>query len=425
MRRVVVVGGGIAGLATAYFLRERARVTVLESGPRAGGKLLTERHRGFLLEGGPDAFVAYKPAAVALCRELGLELAPTLPARHRSRVLHRGRLRPLPEGLVGVIPSRWLPMALTPLLSLGAKLRMLADLWLPASEQAEDESLGAFLARRLGTELVDRLADPLLGGIYGAPAHELSARCLFPRLLALEKQYRSLIRGVLSQPSAPRGPEMLSLRDGMQALPEALARHLDVRLGWAAQRVESGRVIVDGQALEADAVVLATPAPVSARLLGRAGGTLARVAYQRVATVGLAFRRDQVAHPLDGHGFVIPKSESVTACTWASSKFADRAPEGAVLLRAYLRGPSGQDEALAASVAEQLRPLLGLRGEPVLSRVHRWENPVYRVGHGELVDEAERALPAGIHLTGSAYRGVGVPDCIEQARLTAERIARG
>lgn len=422
MRRVLVVGGGIAGLATAYFLRGRAEVTVLEAGARAGGKLLSERSQGFLLEAGPDAFVAYKPAAVELCRELQLELVPTLPSRHRSRVLHRGRLRPLPEGLVGVIPSRWLPMALTPLLSLGAKLRMLADLWLPASEQSEDESLGAFLARRLGHELVERLADPLLGGIYGAPAHELSARCLFPRLLTLEKQYRSLIRGVLSQPSGPRGPEMLSLRDGMQALPEALTRLLDVRPGRVVQRVESGRVVVDGQALQADAVVLATPAPASARLLGRVGDCLAGIAYQKVATVGLAFRREQVAHPLDGHGFVVPRSESVTACTWASSKFAGRAPAESVLLRAYLRNPAGDDQALGERVTERLRPLLGLRGEPILSRVHRWENPLYRVGHGELVEAIEHTLPPGIYLTGSAYRGVGVPDCIEQARRTAEQV---
>lgn len=420
MRRIVIIGGGIAGLATAYFLRDQAEVIVLESGSRVGGKLVTEERQGFLLEGGPDAFVAYKPAALELCRELGLEPIPTLPTRKRGQIVHRGRLRPVPDGLVGVIPTRWLPMALTPLLSLRAKLRMLADLVLPRGP-LEDESLGAFLTRRLGRELVERLADPLLGSIYGAPADHLSARCLFPRLLALEEKHRSLILGILSQPSnGPGGPAMWSLPAGMAALPAALESRLGgrIRLNQEVRRVESGRVVLRHGSLEADAVILATPADVTARLLGAgpAAEALAAIRYQRVATVGLAFPRDRVRHPLDGHGFVAPDG----ACTWASSKFPGRAPGGAVLLRAYLRDPGPCDEVATRTATERLRPLLGLEGAPLFSRLHRWENPVYRVGHQDLVDRAERALPPGLLLTGSAYRGVGVPDCIEQARRTAE-----
>ncbi len=430
MPRVIVVGGGLAGLATAYFLGQRAEVTVLEAAPRAGGKLLTEARDGFLLEGGPDAFVTYKPAALELCRELGLELIETLPARPRSLVLDRGRLTPVPEGLMGVIPSRWLPMALTPLLSWTGKLRMLADLWLPARRESSEESLAEFLRRRLGGEIVERLADPLLAGIYGAPADCLSSRCLFPRLLALEEKHRSLIMGVLRQPSRARGPEMLGLRAGMSGLTEALQARVNgrLRVGQQVEQVLPGQVRVGGEWVQADQVVLATPAPQTARLLGPGALSeqLASIAYQKVATVALGFHRRQVIHPLDSHGFVVPTRQAglVSACTWSSSKFPGRVPASCVLLRAYVRNPQDSDEELVEGVVQELRPLLKLIGQPRMTRVFRWENPVYRVGHGELVSGLDRHVPAGLFLTGSAYRGVGVPDVIEQARSTAERVAQ-
>lgn len=463
MPRVVIVGGGIAGLAAARALAQRAaglrpegaplRVTVVEAAPHLGGKLHTERADGFLVEAGADSFGTRRArdgGALALVEELGLggEVLPTPPKR--VLVMRRGRLEELPRGLHLVVPTDLGPVFRSRLLSLPAKLRVAAELvrrppaGRPEGSFGDGETVAAFLRRHFGRQYTERIAGPLLAGIHSADPERLSLGAAFPMLAGMEARWGSLIRGA-RETAGSGGPSRVTLAGGMGSLTDALAADLrgaGVALvtGKRVHRISRDpggrfRIEIEGDVTAlADAVVLATPPGVSARLLagdtaGLADG-LRAIPHASTATVSLGFAREQVRHPLDALGFLAPPStgrrnRSLAACTFASSKFPGRAPEGAVLLRAYLGGDLPPDDGeLAHRALAELSGVLGLRGAPRIARVHRFvdANPRYEPGHRARVAALEAAAPPGLALAGCAYHGVGIPDCLASGRRAADRV---
>lgn len=456
MKRVAIVGGGITGLATAYFLQEGARalhqpleIVLIEGSSRLGGKIYTEQTQGFLIEGGPDSFLTQKPWALQLCKRLNLADQLVAPQPGKTYVLLRGQLRRLPEGAMGLIPTRLGSFVKSELFSLWGKLRMGLDLFIPPRRDGQDESLGEFIRRRLGSEALARLAEPLLAGVYAADADHLSLLATFPRLRDLERQHGSLIKGAISQQRAPSRlspqPLFMTLRPGLSTLVDALRAQLQIRVVAGERVVQVARAgtsykltLAHGQRIEAHEVVLTTPAYVTAQLLEplslEAAQLLAAIPYASTAVVTLAFRQADVEHPLDGTGFVVPRLEgtALTACTWSSAKWPSRAPAGFVLLRSFF-GRAGQedvlrlnDEELCQLAYEELKKLLGLQRKPILARVHRHFKamPQYQVGHLERLTQIEEALSEipGLLLAGAAYRGIGLPDCIRQAEDVAGRL---
>ncbi len=462
-QHVVIVGGGIAGLATAYFLQKEAAaqgldltLTLVEREARLGGKIVTDIAGGFVVEGGPDSFITQKPWALQLCRELGLadRLVGTNDAQRSVYVLRGGRLRKMPDGMLLIVPTRFMPFVTSDLLSWRGKLRMGLDLFIRPRRDLADESLANFIRRRLGQEALDVLAEPMMAGIHVADPETLSLQATFPRFVEIERRYGSLTRGMIAARRAARAngrsaggtTTFMTLRGGLQELVGALAHaiHAEIRLGTPVARLAANpaggyRLAVgDGLLLEADAVVLATPAYVSADLLRQTSPKLAAkldaIRYVSTATVSLGYSADEFEHPLDGFGFVVPRREpaQLLACTWTSTKFPQRAAPGTVLLRAFVGGPRREDlvalddDALVGLVREELRTIMGVRASPTVARVFRWHrsNPQYEVGHLDEVDEIEALAPAGVYLTGSAYRGVGIPDCVRQGQETAAAVAR-
>jgi oxygen-dependent protoporphyrinogen oxidase len=454
---VVVVGGGMAGLAAAHRLVEIAReqqlaldVVLLEAGTRLGGTIATERTDGFTLEAGPDSILTEKPWAVRLCERIGFaeRLVGTRAGERRTFVVHRGKLLPLPDGFVLLAPTDLRALVRSPLFSWPGKLRAGLDLVLPRRRDAGDESLGAFVRRRLGDEVLERVAQPLAAGIYTADADRLSLQATMPRFGELEQRHRSVILGLraAARGSAAHAGARYSLfvapADGMGALVDALARRLPegvVRLrspvDGLARDGGTWRLRAGGEAYTADAVVLATPAYVAATLLQPLEPTLAAllgaIQYASSATVTLAYPADGLP-PLQGFGFVVPAIErrALLACTYASRKFPGRAPAGHELVRAFVGGALRPDlvalgdAELTATVRGELEHLLGIRAEPALVRVHRYPRamPQYAVGHLDRVAQIESraaALP-GLALAGGAYRGVGIPDCVRSGEAAAE-----
>jgi protoporphyrinogen/coproporphyrinogen III oxidase len=462
--RVVVVGGGIAGLAAAHRLVELAReaarpldLVLLEAAGRLGGTIRTERADGFLLEAGPDSFISEKPWALALAERIGLgpRLRRTDDRFRRTYVVRRGRLEPLPEGFLLLAPTRVGPVLRSRIFSWRGKLRLALDVVLPRRPAAGDESLGSFVRRRLGREALERVAQPLIGGIYTADPDRLSLAATMPRFLALEQEHRSLILGLrrATRPGEATGASgarwslFVTLAGGMEELVTALAARLlpgAVRTGTPVAAVaptpDGWRVeLVDGGRLTADGVVLAGPAPRMAAIVREADAWLARqlegIAYASSATVALAYPRAAVQHPLDGFGFVVPRMEGRTAmaCTFSSVKYPGRAPEGVVLLRVFIGGAlqadllERDDRTLARLAHDDIAPLLGIGGDPVLSRVwrHPGTMPQYEVGHLDRIGAIETRLEAlpGLALAGGAYRGVGIADCVRSGETAAERLA--
>ncbi|MFO7271125.1 MAG: protoporphyrinogen oxidase [Sphaerobacter thermophilus] len=457
--RVAIIGGGIAGLAAAYRLRQAdsgLALTLVEADTRLGGKIRTERMEGLVIEAGPDSFLASKPAAAALCEVLGLgdRIVSTTRESGGTYILHRGRLEPLPEGITMLVPTKVRPLLRSRLLSTRGKLRLATEYFRRPRLDDADESVASFVRRRFGDEVFDHMAQPLLSGIYAGDAEQLSLLATFPRLRETELRYGSLIRGMLAQRRAapppppgggqPRGA-FLSLRDGLGELIDALVASLDGidwRVGVAAVAVEpvNGGWIVhlaDGSAVAADAVLLATPAWATADLVAGIDEELAEllrgIPYVSTATISLAYRREDVGQVGVGRGFVIPRIEGreLTAVTWASSKFPHRAPEDLVLLRAFV-GSAGREEAvdlpddqLLDLVRRELREILGMDATPVLTYIHRWYRalPQYVLGHLERVEAIDRRLEQhpGLLLLGAAYRGVGIPDCIVSGERAAAR----
>jgi len=448
---VIIVGGGIAGLATAYELHQRGvRFRLLERASRPGGVILTEQIQDFTFDAGPDALLIQKPAAIALCRELGLgdRLFPTSEPR-AAFILREKTLHPLPESSVLGIPRNVSALAATRLFSMAGKARMAAELFIrPRTDGAGDESIASFIGRRFGAEAVTYLAEPLLAGIHAGDVNRLSMRALFPRFLEAERKHGSVLRAFrqIRQPKSSNGAFM-SLPGGLEEIVDALVRALpadsiSLNAGVAAvDRDSEFRVALDsGERLNARSVVVCTPAFAAATLVDRLDPNLAslcaQVLYASSATVTFGYRREDVAHPLRGSGFVVPRVEKTTimAGSWISSKWRSRAPEGRVLLRAFVGGArdpevmSRTDGELVSAAQGELGRLLGIRGEPLFSKLHRWDraNAQHDVGHLDIIAAIDRRLAAlpGLFVTGSGFRGVGVPDCVADARATGAQVAQ-
>ncbi len=450
--RVVIVGGGITGLACAYRLPKDVDVILLESSDRVGGNLVTERRDGFVIDGGPDSWVAAKPYATKLANDLGLEsqLIGTRPETRRVYVAHKGKLRPLPEGLVLGIPSRIGPMVTTSLFSPLGKLRMGLEPFVRKKAASADESVEEFFVRRLGRQATERLAGPLLGGIFAGDPSKLSVRAAFPQLLQWEKEHGSLVLAMRASMKQARGKgkpsAFLSLENGIGSLPEALSSALGdrVRKNCRVARIDKRSeerapwhvTLASGEVIAADRVVLAAPQPALADIVRTLDPDLSTevdgIRVGSSATVFLAYRRDQIAHALDAVGFIVPRAEQrrVIASTWVSSKWPHRAPEGHALIRAFFGG-IGHEDVLDASDAdlvaiarEELPPLMGdLRGEPLFARVFRWTkaSPQPNVGHLDRMKRIHERLRAhtGLFIAGNGYDGNGIPDCIKQGEAAA------
>lgn len=460
--RVVIVGGGLSGLTAAYrLLGEGFDPIVLDAREQVGGALWTQLRDGFTLEGGADSFITSKPQGVALCRELGLaeQLVGTDPHHRRSFVVRGGRLLPVPEGFVLMAPNRLAPVLFSPILSVRGKLRLLMDLILPRRNDDADESLASFVRRRLGREALDRLVQPLVGGIYTADPAELSLKATLPQFLEMERAHGGLIRGAWRQLRASRAVNrresgaryglFVTLRDGMGTLPEALAAALPA--GSVLTRAPVRRVLrpeptgswrvepLDGPPIEADAVVIATEAHAAARLIDGHDAGLAQglrsIPYASSAIVQVAYRRDQVAHPLDGFGAVVPQIEGrrILAVSFTSVKFPTRAPAGSVLMRVFVGGATQpelfdlDDAAMGQVVREELGGLLGITGEPLLLEIARHPRamPQYTLGHLERIAtlQAQVAQHPGLYLAGNYLDGVGIPDCIRSGEDAATAVA--
>ncbi len=444
-----VVGGGIAGLATAYELSRRNRsFVVLERGQRPGGVVFSEEINGFTIDGGPDALLIQKPDGIELCKELGLgeRLVVTKPPR-LAYIQRGGRLHPLPTASVLGIPTRVGPFVRTRLFSWPGKLRMGAELFVKPRLDDADESIGAFMTRRFGREAVTYLAEPLLAGIHAGDVDRLSVRALFPRFVDAERKHGSLLRAFSRRPAGSVSVDgaFKSLPGGLSEMVRALVKTLGadhVRTGTRVDAV-NGRGPFQvrtsaAETIDARAVILATPAFATSALVQERDAEIARltgeIPYASAATIALAFTRGAVRHPLNGSGFVVPRVEGtgILAGSWLSSKWPNRAPEGHVLLRTFVGGARDPealqktDQELLALSLGALRPLLGITADPLFSRIYRWEraNAQHEVGHLARVAAIERALTKhpGLFVTGSGFRGTGIPDCIADGRATAKAV---
>jgi oxygen-dependent protoporphyrinogen oxidase len=457
-RRVAVIGGGISGLAAAHRLVELARergqsldVRLFEASARAGGVIRTEQHDGFVIEAGPDSILSEKPAALRLCERLGItdRLVGTNEEFRRTYVVRDGQLRALPDGFLLMAPTRFWPLITTPLFSWAGKLRMALDLVLPRGGGG-DESLASFVTRRLGREALERVAQPLVGGIYTADPQRLGLAATMPRFLDMERTSRSIILAMWRQQraaaqrvagSGARWSLFLSFDTGLQCLVDALVRRLpdstvqlERPITGIARHGDGWRL--DG-AFDCDGVIIATPAPAAAALLrpldAALAGELDGIPYASSATVTLAFRREQIPHPLDGFGFVVPHIErrSLLAGTFSNLKYPGRAPAEWVLIRAFVGGAlqpelvDWEDEPLTAAVRRELQALLGVTAAPAFTRIARWRRamPQYEVGHVARVARIhDRSAALGIPLAGNGYEGVGIPDCIRSGETAAEAL---
>jgi protoporphyrinogen/coproporphyrinogen III oxidase len=468
MKHIVIVGGGISGLAAAHRLSELApdnsiQVTVLEASSRLGGTLRTDEREGFLLERGPDSFISEKPQALELAKRIGLtsQLIETNPHYRRSFLLRSGRLRPVPEGFQLLAPTRLWPFVTTDIFSLAGKVRMAGDLVLPRRgiNGNDDESLADFVRRRLGTEALNRMAQPMVGGIYTADPEKLSLRATLPRFLDMERDERSIIlamwrkarqlrkeTGKTSGVSGARYSLFMSFDRGMQTLVDKLAEQMHARGVKTRFDCMVSSVTYSGKwkvqtstgTLDADALCLAVPSYVAGALVSELDSQLSsllkRIQYSSTATINLAFPRSQIGHPLDGFGFVVPYIEgrSLIACSFSSVKFAGRAPANGVLLRAFVGGAlqpemlALEDEEMVRRISHDLAQLISITGEPLFAEVSRWVKsmPQYEVGHLKLVDEIEASASQfpGLTLAGNAFRGAGIPDCIRSGEAAAAMI---
>lgn len=464
-KRVAVVGGGISGLAAAHRVHELApdvELLLLEAAPRLGGVLETVRTDGYLIERGADNFITTPAWGIDLCRRVGLgdQLLQTNHEHRHAFVVCRGRLRRIPEGFVIMAPSRIWPVVTTPILSPWGKLRMAWEYFIPKRQEEGDESLASFVTRRFGRETYDRLVQPLIGGIYTGDPTKLSVRSTMPRFQDMERDHGSLIRAVWKQASKPKSQMQggsgarysmfMTLRDGISSLIDTLAARLPagaVRTSTPVTRLArdlaGGWQLTTGGArpetLHCDAVVLAPKAPAAARLMAeihpQLADQLASITHASCSIVSLGYRREQISHPMDGFGFVVPQVENrkVLSGSFSSVKYPGRAPEGSALVRAFIGGEMQPelaalpDDQLVAIAHAELGQLLGISGAPNMVLISRYEQamPQYYVGHGERIRQVEAALEQlpGLYFTGNAFGGVGIPFCIYKSEKVAEKVA--
>jgi protoporphyrinogen/coproporphyrinogen III oxidase len=464
MKRIAIVGGGISGLSASFYL-DKARATgaeleytLFESGQRVGGSMYSDRVEGCLVEAGPDSFLTEKPWALTLCKELGIagQLIGSNDAQRKTYIVVGSRLVVMPDGLMFMVPTKLVPTAFSPLFSWSTKLRMARELLHPPRPIYDDETVAELVERHFGAEVVDRIADPLLAGVYGGDAAKLSARAVLPRFVEMEEKYGSLSRAMLaahkkmahSAGKQPSRPLFSSLKDGMQQMVDAIVDRLDaesIRLRNHVRRVypEDGgwRVSIENNGDESfDAVVLATPANVAGTLLDGVDRGLARnllhISYSSSVTVTLGYYLDQIKGLPPGFGFLVPRSEGarMLACTFVHNKFPHRAPEGKGILRCFLGG--ARDEAVLAltddeildEVHRELVDIVRLDARPIFARVYRWRGAMaqYEPGHIARVERIEKRVSEipGLALAGNAYHGIGVPDCIRSGMEAANRVAQ-
>lgn len=453
MKRIAIVGGGIAGLSAAYELELARRAgaeveyELFEASERLGGVLKTVEFDGCIAEAGPDSFLTTKPWARDLAKEVGLEgeLIHSQDHSRKTYILNRGKLVPMPEGLMMMVPTQVKPMLATPLLSLGTKLKMGMEYLAPPAPLAEgqDESVASFVSRHYGEETVTQLADPLLAGVYGGSASKLSVRAVLPMFVEMEKKHRSLSRGVLSmrKPASSSAPAPLftSLRGGMQQLSDAVARQLrsvSIRTGSPITRIErranGWSLFTAAGESKVNGLILAAPAYIQVELLrpvdNALGEQLSRIDYSSSVVVAMTFNASEVALP-GGFGFLVPKTENkrIMACTFVHNKFAGRAPEGKLLLRCFMTGATTEsDEQILVAVRKDLADVLEIKAEPRAAMVQRWSRAMaqYEVGHLDRVTrirESVSRLP-GLQLAGNALGGIGIPDCIREGRNAAKAL---
>jgi protoporphyrinogen/coproporphyrinogen III oxidase len=459
MTRIAIIGGGISGLSAAYELEQRRRegadveYVLYEASSRLGGVLRTEHIDGCVVEAGPDSFVTEKPWAADFCRALGIgdQLIGSNDADRKTYILTRGRLVEMPDGLMFMVPTKILPTGFSPLFSWKTKLRMMKELYHPPRSVDHDESVAAFVDRHYGAEMVDRLADPLLSGVYGGEAANLSVRAVLPRFAEMERTHGSLGRAMLAarkkmkSARKPAPPLFTSLKNGMQFLAETAvaqltpARFLRNATVQAIQAQAGGWTVSAGmQSDQFDRVIVALPARAAAEILQNASpelaNELAAIQYSSSITVGLGYDREVRESLTPGFGFLVPRSEGkrLLAATFVHNKFPHRAPEDRALLRCFFAGSNAEnvwslsDDQIVGIVRDELRQIVGLQAEPLFARVYKWKSAMaqYGVGHLERLERIERIrqqLP-GLALAGNGYRGIGVPDCVRSGRDAAKQL---
>jgi len=455
MKRIAIIGGGVAGLSAAYTLEQRRRAGadleygLFESSSRLGGVILTEKVVGCLIEAGPDSFLSEKPWAADLCKQLGLgdQLIGSNDADRKTYILKNGRLVVMPDGLMFMVPTRILPTVMSPLFSTATKLRMAKEWFYPASEASGDESVASFVERHYGPEVVDYLADPLLTGVYGGEASQLGVRAVLPRFADMEAKHGSLGRAMIAArkkmpAGAPPRALFTSVKHGMQQMTDAVVAQLNPAsvsfntevLGIQPQ--DSGWIVSAGCRTDHfDAVILALPAYSAGRLMDginpQLASELSGIPYSSSVTVALGYGSDVRAALPPGFGFLVPRREGkrMMAATFVHNKFPHRVPDDKALLRCSLGGARDEaalsltDGEILRTVRGELQTILGLTSEPLFARVYKWKASMaqYTVGHLERVKRIGQLLPSGIFLAGNAYQGIGVPDCVRTGKETAER----
>jgi oxygen-dependent protoporphyrinogen oxidase len=458
MRRIAIIGGGISGLSAAFALEQQRRhesaqieYVLFESSSRLGGVLVTEQVDGCAVEAGPDSFLTEKPWASDLCRELGIsdQLIGSNDADRKTYILVNGRLVVMPDGLMFMVPTKILPTVFSPLFSLRTKIRMAREWFHPPHRANGDETVAALVDRHYGSEMVNRLADPLLSGVYGGEASQLSVRAVLPRFADMEAKHGSLGRAMLSarrqmMTKAPARPLFTSLRNGMQQMVDALVARLTpafVRRGNQVQGIQplqDGWLVSSGaQSDHFDGIILATSTQVAGKLVrpfaSDLSSELAAIQYSSSVTVTLGYDQQVKASLPPGFGFLVPRNEGtrMLACTFVHNKFPHRAPENRALLRCFLGGArdeeilSFSEDEIRDIVRRELKQILNVDAQPLFSRVYKWKGAMaqYGVGHLERlarIDGACAQFP-GLFLAGNGYRGIGVPDCVRSGSEAAAR----
>jgi oxygen-dependent protoporphyrinogen oxidase len=464
MKQVAIIGGGISGLTAAFHL-EKARAlgadlryTVIETGQRLGGSMYSDRVEGCLVEAGPDSFLTEKPWALTLCKELGIDdqLIGSNDAQRKTYIVVNNRLIAMPDGLMFMVPTKLVPTALSPLFSWGTKVRMARELVHPPRPMTDDETVGDLVERHFGAEVVDRLADPLLSGVYGGDANKLSARAVLPRFVEMEEKYGSLSKAMLAAHrkmramagKQPPRPLFSSLKDGMQQMVDAIVARLDpsalrlrTRVRGVYQQGDRWRLAIDMGGNEMfDAMIVATPANVAGALLEGVDRDLADdllgVTYSSSVTVTLGYHMDQLKHLPPGFGFLVPRSEGhrMLACTFVHNKFPHRAPADKGILRCFLGGARDEavlnltDDEIVSTVRKELREVVRLEARPMFERVYRWRGAMaqYESGHIARIARIEKRLKdiPGLEVAGNAYHGIGVPDCIREGTKAANEVVQ-
>ena len=464
-RSVIIIGAGISGLTAAYRLNKIKsesgldfNITVVEKSDYVGGTIHTEYVDGFVIEAGPDCFFAEKPYAGMLIKELGISerLIGTNNKNQGTYVLWHNKLHKLPDGVVLMIPTKFTPFVTSSLFSIYGKIRMGMELFIPRRTDGIDESLSEFTIRRLGREALERIAEPLVAGVHAGDPDTMSVKSSFPRFVDMEQKYGSLIKGMLKVRGKMKRREtegsnsmFMTMKGGLRELIDAIVQQSPGVVFKRGKKATSVRrvddksyavILSDGEQLIANSVILATPAYVSAGLISSISNELSElllsVPYVSTATISLAYKKERFTHPLKGFGFVVPKKENrhIMAVTWTSSKFFNRSPDDAVLIRCFIGGAMNQklvfqsDDEIIKLVKADLKEIMSIKEEPLFSRIYRWDRamPQYTIGHESRIKAIEQIVKGlkNIQLCGSAYHGIGISDCINSGNIAAQNILK-